>query len=111
METIQTYAIIGDKRVKSIRVCNSLDEANSIAKNKYGDKAFAINTTDCPISVGDIYESNEKFYRLNDEGIREEIGFNPNFTEELEVLAKQNEEMTSMVIENEVAIVSVENGI
>ncbi|MDF2841763.1 MAG: hypothetical protein K0R00_189 [Herbinix sp.] len=44
-----------DNVVQNIIVCDNYEVANQIAKFNYGEFAFAVDTTQYPLSIGNIY--------------------------------------------------------
>jgi hypothetical protein len=51
----QIFSLINECEVKNIIVCDNYDVANQIAKLQFGDDAYAVDTTQYPLSISDKY--------------------------------------------------------
>lgn len=59
----QTFAIIVDEVVVRDMVCSSYTTANDLAHMTYGDTAFAVESTQYPVSEGDIYRDGVFYFK------------------------------------------------
>lgn len=62
----EIYAYIVDGKIKDIAVFapdGGYTKANMLAKQIYGNSAIAVNVTDYPVQIGDIYGNDGLFYR------------------------------------------------
>ena len=51
----QIFSLIKDNIVRNIIVCDNYEVASQIARTQYGDDAFAVDTTQYPLSIGCKY--------------------------------------------------------
>lgn len=62
----QTFAIIRGETVKNDIVCDNYELADQLARSIYGEDAFAVESTQYPISVGDSYRDGVFYYKNSD---------------------------------------------
>ena len=91
----QTFAIIKDETVKNDMVCSNYETANQLARQLYGSDAFAVDSTQYPVSEGDYYKDGV-FYFKDGETV---IPRNPTSEEQVLELQKQNETLTECILE------------
>lgn len=48
----QIFSLINDETVMNVIVCDNYEVANQFARNLYGDKAYAVDTTQYPLGIG-----------------------------------------------------------
>lgn len=86
----QIFSLIHTDKIQNIIVCDNYEVANVIARNTYGDDAFAVETTLYPVSIGYKYQGG-LFYD-NDGNVIER-----NLTEEEEIrqLKYENDNLKS----------------
>ncbi|WMJ90615.1 hypothetical protein [Anaerocolumna sp. MB42-C2] len=48
----QIFSLINEETIQNIIVCDNYETANQIARVQYGDDAYAVDTTQYPLSIG-----------------------------------------------------------
>lgn len=84
----RVFARIKDGVIKDIGVDDDYELANMIARFTYGDNAIAVEITDIPTRIGDRFHDN-RFFRVNEDGIEVVINPIPSAEVQLEVLKAQ----------------------
>ena len=88
----QVYAHISEGVVQNVIVCDNYDMANWLARQVYGDDAFALDCLQYPCAAGDIYRDG-RLYRKDPETEEETaIEYIPTPEEQVTVMT---EELTS----------------
>lgn len=59
----QTFAIVLNEKVVNDIVCDNYTLANDLARSQYGDKAFAVDSTQYPASIGDYYKNGTFYFK------------------------------------------------
>lgn len=96
MKVWDIYALIGSNNIVQNIALYEVGEggytlANVQAVELYGDGAYAVDVTQIPVGIGDVYE-NGRFYR---EGVL--IERVPTQEEQVQYLTAQNEELNSTI--------------
>lgn len=91
--------------VQNIAVCDNYETANQLARAIYGDEAIAVDTTQIPVAIGDVYETGN-FYR-------DGVVISPNPTEEQEIAAlkAENAELLESAVDNDYRLSMIELGL
>ena len=95
----QVFSEINEGEVKNIIVCDNYEAANYLARCTYGDEAFAVDTTQYPLRIGDKYIDG-RFFRLAVEegGEEKEIFANPTEKQAIDELTIDNEMLVKSVM-------------
>lgn len=48
----QIFSLIKDNEIQNIIICDNYEVANQISRMQYGDDAYAVETTQYPLSIG-----------------------------------------------------------
>ena len=86
----QIFSLISNETVENIIVCDNYEVANQLARNIYGDKAYAVDTTQYPLEIG-CKHIEGKFYTPDGEEVLrnltadEEANLALNKTNDIEV--------------------------
>lgn len=80
----------GVNTIKNIIVADNYEVASQLARSLYGDSAYAVDTTLCPVVIGDKHIDGN-FYR--DDKL---IPYNPTEAEEIKALREEIEMMVDM---------------
>lgn len=59
----QTFALIAGGTIQNDIVCSSYTTANELAKGQYGVEAFAVDSTQYPVSIGDYYRDGIFYFK------------------------------------------------
>lgn len=103
------FALIDGQDVKNIIVGEYYD-CNIIAKDTYGKSAFAVEVTQTPVQIGDIY-SEGSFYRKDGEtGEFNYVSAVPTMQQQYNYLEQQYNSLLELVITNELAMVDIMKG-
>ena len=89
----QIFSLINNNKVQNTIVCDNYEVANQTAKIRYGNEAFAIDTTLYPVQTNDDYIDGN-FYRDN-----KIINRNLTEKEEIEELKKQLSDIQTVAYE------------
>lgn len=94
------YAQIYNGKVENTFLCDNYELANVIARCAFGNDAFAVEIEQYAVQCGDLYH-NGSFWRVNEEGAKEEIPYIPTDSQQIQTLMTQiselqteNEELT-----------------
>lgn len=101
-------------QVQNLIVCDNYEVANQIAREYYGDTAIALDTTQYPLRIGDLYQDGGFFWAETGE----EIPRNPTEAEKIAQLQAENislkvqqEEQDEMILENNYSLLLMQEGI
>ena len=86
----QIFSMIKEETVQNIIVCDNFDVANQLSKSLYGDTAFALDTTQYPLNIGDKC-INGTFYKPDGTTLVERI---PTEAEQIAILKAEKEALT-----------------
>lgn len=91
----QIFSLISPKgdginSIDNIIVADNYDVANQLARNLFGSRAYAVDTTLCPVAIGDKHRDGN-FYR--DDKL---IPYNPTEAEEIKALREEIDMMVDM---------------
>ncbi len=92
----QIFSLIHEDEIQNIIVADNYEVANLLARMQYGDDAYAVDTTQYPVSIGDRH-INGIFIDENDMEIRK----NPTSDEVLRYTSDRVEEMNIRQAESE----------
>lgn len=62
MKNYRIFAHILGIYVKNLIVCDDISTANILARGFYGEKAFAVESTDYAVNIGDVYKDGAFYY-------------------------------------------------
>ena len=100
----KTYAHIQSDVVQNIAVYapeGAFTLANDQAHILYGDRAFAVDVTQIPVAIGDVYNAG-RFYRNN-----EQVMPLPTDEEEINSLNTQVAQANSVIEDTQIALVEI----
>lgn len=97
----QIFSLISSKSgigtVENIIVADNYEVANQLARNLYGASAYAVDTTLCPVGIGDKHIDGV-FYRYDKStGADVEIPYNPTEAQEIAMLKDYAETQAGMI--------------
>lgn len=90
------FALVYEGEVKNV-VVGEYYYCDIAAKETYGNKAFAVDVTQIPVFIGDIYENGE-FYRMVD-GEKQKVEPIPTDTERLDAVETKAESTSALLEE------------
>lgn len=90
MAVQRVFAQILNGRVENISVSEDYEMANWVTKQCYGDDAIAVECTQYPCGIGDLWHDNT-FYHVLEDGSEEEIPYVPTAEEQVRILTEQLE--------------------
>lgn len=98
MYCTQTFSLLtpdegGERIIKNIIVADDFELANRIANRQYGCGAIAIDTTDYPVRIGDIWKDGV-FYHLG-----AVVPKNPSYDEQIAELRQSNIKLQNDIAE------------
>lgn len=59
----QIFSQIKEKTIKNIIVADNYEIANQLARDIYGEGAIAVDSTQYPVSIGDIYKDGMFYFK------------------------------------------------
>ncbi len=95
----QIFSLIHEDKIQNIIVADNYETANQLARMVYGDEAFAVDTTQYPVSIGDSHINN-KFY--DEEG--KVIIANPTESQNIALLQNKLQNLENKDAETELDI-------
>lgn len=87
------YAQIYDGKVEAVCVGDNWEDVNATARCAFGEDAFAIDVTYCPVRRGDFYHDGA-FWRVDEEtGEEIQLNYMPTPEQQLEELESKTNEL------------------
>lgn len=113
----QIFALIAMQeqagQVQNLIVCDNYELANQLAREYYGEAAIALDTTQYPLKIGDLYQNGRFFSVFGDEIFR-----NPTEAEKIARLQAENislreqqVEQDEIILENNYNLLLLQEGI
>lgn len=102
----QVFAIITNEKIENIMVCDNYELANQIARDVYGQEAFAVDCRQYPCGIGDGYFDGA-FYHRDSNAVIERL---PNEKEEIETLKAENLRLQENITNLELALAEIYEG-
>lgn len=106
----QIFSLISENQIQNIIVCDNYEIANQIARMNYGDNAYAVDTTQYPVSIDCKYIEGI-FYDMENNIVER----NPTEQEEIQLLKDAYNELeirqTEAELEADFRISMVELGL
>ena len=94
------YAQISEGKVQNTALFDNYEDANVITRIVYGQDAFAVDISQYPTGIGDLYHDG-RFWRVveNEDGTtkEEEVPYYPTQEQEVQMLKAQNEQLVTVL--------------
>lgn len=110
MTVHQIYAQIQSDEVKNVIICDNYELANYLARATYGQDAFAVDCTQYPCGIGDIYQ-NGTFYRMLEDHSKEPVPYIPTPEQQVEQLTNQMEQQDELSVDLDYRLCCLELGL
>ena len=99
----QIFSLIHENTIKNIIVCDNYEMANQIARDQFGEDAFANDTTLYPVSIGDLYNNGNYYHLVNEDPENPQymiIERNLTEAEEINELKNQNIDLLMTLVDS-----------
>ena len=103
----QVYAMIYEKEVKNVFVCDNYEMANYLARATYGDDAFSVDCLQYPCQIGDKYIDN-RFYKSDGTTLIEYV---PTQEQQVEQLNREKAALQEELTNTQLALTELYEGL